>query len=74
MRSAAPPPASMPSVQPPRSFPVHEIPEDMVMRIARLGLADEAEGRTMIPALASPLYVRDRVALTMQERARGERL
>ena len=54
--------------------PVHEIPEDMVMRIARLGLADEAEGRTMIPALASPLYVRDRVALTMQERARGERL
>ena len=58
----------------PEGFPVHEIPEDMVMRIARLGLADEAEGRTMIPALASPLYVRDRVALTMQERARGERL
>ena len=46
----------------------------MVLRIARLGLVDEAEGRTMIPALASPLYVRDRVALTMQERARGERL
>ena len=58
----------------PEGFPVHEIPEDMVMRIARPGLADEAEGRTLIPALASPLYVRDRVALTMQERARGERL
>ena len=58
----------------PEGFPVFDIPEDMVLRIARLGLVDEAEGRTMIPALASPLYVRDRVALTMQERARGERL
>lgn len=58
----------------PEAFPVCGIPDDMVMRIARLGLADEAQGRTMMPALASPLYVRDRVALTMQERARGERL
>lgn len=55
----------------PEAFPVCGIPDDMVMRIARLGLADEAQGRTMMPALASPLYVRDRVALTMRS-ARGE--
>ena len=50
------------------------VPEDMIVTLARLGLADEKSGRTMNPALAAPLYVRDRVALTMEERARGERL
>lgn len=51
-----------------------DVPEDMILHLARLGLVAEAEGRTVMPSLASPLYVRDRVALTMQERARGERL
>ncbi|MGN1209580.1 MAG: tRNA (adenosine(37)-N6)-threonylcarbamoyltransferase complex dimerization subunit type 1 TsaB [Duodenibacillus sp.] len=32
------------------------------------------EGRTVPPAAAAPLYVRDRVALTIDERARGEKL
>jgi tRNA threonylcarbamoyladenosine biosynthesis protein TsaB len=42
--------------------------------IARLGAADFVAGRFMAPALAAPLYVRDRVALTVAERAAGERL
>ena len=46
----------------------------MILSVAKLGFVAEAEGRTVMPSLASPLYVRDRVALTMQERARGERL
>jgi tRNA threonylcarbamoyladenosine biosynthesis protein TsaB len=42
--------------------------------IARLGAADFRAGRSIAPALAAPLYVRDRVALTSAERADGERL
>lgn len=40
----------------------------------RLAASDVALGRTMAPEAAAPLYVRDRVALTMAERAAGERL
>ena len=50
------------------------VPEEMILTLARLAWMDEDEGRTMVPALAAPLYVRDRVALTIEERARGERL
>lgn len=48
----------------------HSVPEE----IARIASLMAAEGSTVIPELAAPLYVRDRVALTMAERARGERL
>ncbi|EJX05488.1 hypothetical protein EVA_06406 [gut metagenome] len=50
------------------------IPPEMILTLARLGWMDEDEGRTLMPALAAPLYVRNRVALTIEERARGERL
>jgi len=33
-----------------------------------------AAGEVVSPELAAPVYVRNRVALTMAERARGERL
>ena len=36
--------------------------------IATLALADFAAGRTLPPAQAAPIYVRDRVALTIEER------
>lgn len=42
--------------------------------IARLGAADFLAGRAEAPALAAPLYVRDRVALTIAQRAAGERM
>lgn len=58
----------------PDTLRVIDIPADMILTLARLGFADEEAGKTVLPALASPLYVRDRVALTMAERARGERL
>ena len=50
------------------------VPETMILTMARLALLEDAAGRTVEPALAAPLYVRDRVALTIAERARGERL
>ncbi len=42
--------------------------------IGRLAFEDFKTGRTVSPALAAPIYVRNRVALTIEERARGERL
>ncbi len=42
--------------------------------LARLASALLEAGRTLEPAQASPLYVRNRVALTKAERDRGERL
>lgn len=42
--------------------------------IAHLAAVDFAAGRAEAPALAHPLYVRDRVALTIAERAAGARL
>jgi tRNA threonylcarbamoyladenosine biosynthesis protein TsaB len=42
--------------------------------IARIALVMAQRGETTSAALASPLYVRNRVALTIEERARGERL
>lgn len=42
--------------------------------IARLGAADFSAGRAQAPELAAPLYVRDRVALTIAQRAAGERM
>jgi tRNA threonylcarbamoyladenosine biosynthesis protein TsaB len=50
------------------------VPDSMILTLARLGLLYEKEGLAVMPSLAAPLYVRDRVALTMAERARGERL
>lgn len=61
-------------MQLPETLPLYTVPADMIKSVAKLGLVADAEGRTVMPSLASPLYVRDRVALTMQERARGERL
>ena len=58
----------------PEGLRTADIPADMIVTLARLAFDDEDAGRTMLPALASPLYVRNRVALTMAERARGERL
>lgn len=51
-----------------------DIPEYMIVAMAQIGLAMFKDGKTVEPAQAAPLYVRDRVALTIQERARGERL
>ncbi len=48
----------------------HAAPEE----IARIAALMAANGGTLTPELAAPIYVRDRVALTMAERARGERL
>lgn len=42
--------------------------------IARIARWIFDEGKTVRPELAHPVYVRDRVALTMAERAAGERL
>ena len=42
--------------------------------IARIARAMFAAGETVTPELAAPVYVRNRVALTMAERAAGERL
>ena len=56
------------------TLPLLSIPDTMILTMARLGLMDEDAGRSMMPALAAPLYVRDRVALTIEQRARGERL
>lgn len=42
--------------------------------IARIGAMLAKEGATVPPEDASPVYVRNRVALTSAERARGERL
>lgn len=42
--------------------------------IARIAAADFLAGRAIKPEAAAPLYVRDRVALTMAQRAAGERL
>ena len=39
-----------------------------------IALAAFEAGKTVPPALAAPLYVRDRVALTSEERRRGEKL
>ena len=39
-----------------------------------IALAAYQNGKTVPPALAAPLYVRDRVALTSEERRRGEKL
>lgn len=39
-----------------------------------IALAAFEGGKTVSPALAAPLYVRDRVALTSEERRRGEKL
>lgn len=61
-------------MQLPDTLTRYTVPADMILSVAKLGFVAEAEGRTVMPSLASPLYVRDRVALTMQERARGERL
>lgn len=42
--------------------------------IAEIAAFLSAAGETVVPAAAAPLYVRNRVALTMAERAAGERL
>ncbi len=42
--------------------------------LAQLGLLLFAEGLTVSPELAAPLYVRNRVALTIEERHAGEKL
>ena len=42
--------------------------------IARIAAVMAKNGETTTAALASPVYVRNRVALTIEERARGERL
>ena len=42
--------------------------------IARIAVEMASRGETTTAALASPVYVRNRVALTIEERARGERL
>ena len=39
-----------------------------------IAFAAYQNGKTVPPALAAPLYVRDRVALTSEERRRGEKL
>lgn len=48
-------------------------PETMIVALARLALAPTPE-EAVSPANAHPVYVRDRVALTIEERAHGERL
>ncbi len=42
--------------------------------IAQIAAVMARNGKTTSAALASPVYVRNRVALTIEERARGERL
>ena len=42
--------------------------------IGRIAARMAAAGEVVSPELAAPVYVRNRVALTMAERARGERL
>ena len=42
--------------------------------IAEIAVFEAASGETVQPSLAAPFYVRNRVALTMAERAAGERL
>lgn len=42
--------------------------------IARLGLIQARAGKTVSALQAAPIYVRNRVALTIEERARGEKL
>ncbi len=53
---------------------VESVPGNMITALAALGWMDAKENLLVTPALAAPLYVRDRVALTMAQRAQGEKL
>lgn len=50
------------------------VPMSSPAAIGRIASEMLAAGKTVEPAAAAPLYVRNRVALTMAERAAGERL
>lgn len=48
--------------------------DELVAAMSTLALLDRDAGGLVSPELAAPLYIRDRVALTIDQRARGEKL
>ncbi len=58
----------------PEGVLAHAVPESMIVSMAQLARLDREAGALVSAALAHPLYVRDRVALTIEQRARGEKL
>ena len=51
-----------------------DVPESMIATMARLARWDWLEGNVVRAEEAAPLYIRDRVALTIDQRAHGEKL
>ena len=51
-----------------------DVPESMIATMARLARWDWVEGNVVRAEEAAPLYIRDRVALTIDQRAHGEKL
>lgn len=57
-----------------QSLAVESVPASSPAAIAKIGAEMLRAGAVVEPSAAAPLYVRNRVALTMAERAAGERL